>query len=188
MQDYTSTPDNLPVPQDDGAADHLLGMRLPALALSSTLGGQVDVSALSGYVLIYCYPMTGQPGVPLPPGWDQIPGARGCTPQTTAYRDHYSELEEIGVQVFGLSTQTTDYQLEMAQRLHLPFAVLSDEHMLFAQALRLPTFHTSGMHLLKRLTLIAKDGEVVAVKYPIFPSNSDAAWALDWLRHHKAQN
>ena len=187
-QDYTSTPDNLPVPQDDGAADHLLSMRLPAVALSSTLGGQVDVSAISGYVLIYCYPMTGQPGVPLPPGWDQIPGARGCTPQTTAYRDHYTELEEIGVQVFGLSTQTTDYQLEMAQRLHLPFAVLSDEHMLFAQALRLPTFHASGMHLLKRLTLIAKDGEVVAVKYPIFPSNSDVVWALDWLRHHKAQN
>lgn len=185
-QDYTSTPENLPVPQDDGAADHLLGMRLPAVALPSTLGGQTDVSTLSGYVLIYCYPMTGQPGVPLPPGWDQIPGARGCTPQNTAYRDHYTELEELGVQVFGLSTQSTAYQSEMAERLHLPFAVLSDEHRLFAAALRLPTFLTSGMHLLKRLTLITKDAEVVAVKYPIFPSNSDAAWALDWLRHHKA--
>jgi peroxiredoxin len=185
-QDYASTPENLPVPQDDGAADHLLGMRLPAVALPSTLGGQTDVSTLSGYVLIYCYPMTGQPGVPLPPGWDQIPGARGCTPQNTAYRDHYNELEELGVQVFGLSTQSTAYQSEMAERLHLPFAVLSDEHRLFATALRLPVFETAGMQLIKRLVLIAKDGEVVGVKYPIFPSNSDAVWALDWLRHHKA--
>lgn len=184
-QDFTSTPDNLPVPQDDGAADHLIGMQLPSVSLSSTLGGQVDVSAFSGYVLVYCYPMTGRPGVPLPEGWDEIPGARGCTPQTTAYRDHHTELDELGVQVFGLSSQTTDYQLEMAQRLHLPFAVLSDANLLFANALRLPLFETAGMRLLKRLTLIAKDGTVVAVKYPIFPSNSDAAWALQWLRHQK---
>ena len=184
-QDYTSTPDNLPVPQDDSAADHLIGMQLPSVTLSSTLGGQVDVSALSGYVLVYCYPMTGRPGVPLPEGWDEIPGARGCTPQTTAYRDHHTELDELGVQVFGLSSQTTDYQLEMAQRLHLPFAVLSDADLLFANALRLTLFETAGMRLLKRLTLIAKDGTVVAVKYPIFPSNSDAPWALQWLRHQK---
>ena len=182
MKDYISTPDNLPVPEDDGAANHLLGSRLPAVALTSTQGGTVDVSALSGYVLIYCYPMTGQPGVPLPPGWDQIPGARGCTPQNMAYKDHYEQLHDLGVQVFGLSTQTTDYQQEMADRLHLPFSVLSDANFVFSQSLGLPVFQTAGMHLLKRLTLIARDSEVVAVKYPIFPSNSDAPWALSWLQ------
>ena len=182
MQDYTSTPKDLPVPVDDGAADHLLGTRLPALLLPSTQGGLVDVSALSGYVVLFCYPMTGQPGVPLPPGWDEIPGARGCTPQNLAYRDHHTELSELGAQVFGLSTQATAYQQEMAERLHLPFAVLSDEDMALTNAMRLPTFHTAGMHLLKRLTLIIHDQQVKAVKYPIFPSNSDAAWAVNWLR------
>jgi len=184
MKDYASAPDNLPIPQDDGAADHLLGLRLPDVVLPTTQGSTLALSKLSGYVVIYCYPMTGQPGVPLPPGWDEIPGARGCTPQNTAYKDHYDELSELGAQVFGLSTQTTEYQLEMAQRLNLPFAVLSDHEMAFAKGLELPTFHTNGMHLLKRLTLIAKDGEVVVVKYPIFPSNSDAIWAVDWLKQH----
>ena len=182
MKDYASTPENLPVPQDDGAAHHLQGSHLPALALASTQGGRVDVSALDGYAVIYCYPMTGVPGVALPEGWDQIPGARGCTPQNMAYRDHYEQLQELGVQVFGLSTQATAYQQEMAERLHLPFAVLSDEDMVFTKAMRLPTFQTSGMHLLKRLSLITKDAVVVAVKYPIFPSNSDAEWALNWLK------
>lgn len=125
--------------------------------------------------------MTGVPGVALPEGWDQIPGARGCTPQNLAYRDHYEQLQELGVQVFGLSTQATDYQQEMASRLHLPFAVLSDADMAFTNAMRLPTFQTAGMQLLKRLTLITQNAQVVAVKYPIFPSNSDAEWALNWL-------
>ena len=184
MKDYASTPENLPIPQDDGAADHLLGLHLPDVVLPSTHGDKLFMAKLSGYVVIYCYPMTGQPGVPLPPGWDDIPGARGCTPQNIAYKDHYDELTELGAQVFGLSTQTTEYQQEMAQRLHLPFDVLSDHDMAFAKGLQLPTFHTSGMHLLKRLTLIVKDRKVVAVKYPIFPSNSDAAWAVDWLQQH----
>lgn len=184
MNDYTSAPDNLPIPQDDGAADHLPGLRLPDVVLPTTQGSTLALSKLSGYVVIYCYPMTGQPGVPLPPGWDEIPGARGCTPQNIAYKDHYDELIELGAQVFGLSTQTTEYQQEMAQRLHLPFAVLSDHDMAFAKGLQLPTFHTNGMHLLKRLTLIAKDAKVIAVKYPIFPSNSDAAWAVDWLEQY----
>ena len=182
MKDYASTPENLPVPQDDGAAHHLLGGRLPAVALTSTQGGRVDVSALNGYAVIYCYPMTGVPGVALPEGWDQIPGARGCTPQNIAYKDHYEQLHELGVQVFGLSTQDTSYQKEMSERLHLPFAVLSDADMAFTKAMRLPTFQTAGMHLLKRLTLITKDAQVVAVKYPIFPSNSDAEWVLHWLK------
>jgi peroxiredoxin len=183
-QDYTSTPDHLPVPQDDGAADHLLGMRLPELALQSTLGGQTDVSSLRGFVLIYCYPMTGQPGLPLPPGWDQIPGARGCTPQTTAYRDHYTELEELGVQVFGLSTQSTDYQSEMAERLHLPFPIVSDVNYEFQKALNMPTFITAGMTLLKRVTLIVNQGIIEAVHYPIFPSDSDAPWVVNYLKSH----
>jgi len=181
MKDYASTPENLPVPQDDGAANHLHGSHLPAVALASTQGGRVDMSALNGYAVIYCYPMTGVPGVALPEGWDQIPGARGCTPQNLAYRDHYEQLQELGVRVFGLSTQATDYQQEMAARLHLPFAVLSDADMAFTNAMRLPTFQTAGMQLLKRLTLITQNAQVVAVKYPIFPSNSDAEWALNWL-------
>ncbi|MFM7698972.1 MAG: peroxiredoxin [Limnohabitans sp.] len=181
MSNYTTTPDNLPVPLDDGATDHLLGMTLPSVKLASTQGGVVDLSALPGYVVIYCYPMTGQPGVPLPEGWDDIPGARGCTPQNMCYRDHYSAFQALGAQVFGLSVQSTAYQQEMAQRLQLPFAVLSDLHLAFAHGLQLPLFQAAGMQLIKRLTLIAKNGKVVAVKYPIFPSNSDASWALDWL-------
>jgi peroxiredoxin len=181
MQDYTSTPPDLPVPEDDGAASHLVGTRLPSLSLPCTQGGVVDLSSMSGWLVVFCYPMTGRPGVPLPPGWDQIPGARGCTPQNLAYKDHYSELTALGANVFGLSTQSTAYQQEMAERLHLPFAVLSDEQMLLTKAMRLPTFQTAEMHLLRRLTFITKAGQVMAVKYPIFPSNSDAAWAIDWL-------
>ena len=180
-KDYASTPDNLPVPLDDGATDHVVGMTLPSVMLDSTQGGTVDLSTLSGYVVVYCYPMTGQPGVPLPEGWDDIPGARGCTPQNMCYRDHYAEFQALGAQVFGLSVQSTAYQQEMAQRLQLPFAVLSDHHLAFAQGLRLPLFQAAGMQLIKRLTLIAKDGNVMAVKYPIFPSNSDASWVLGWL-------
>ena len=181
IKDYASTPDNLPVPVDDGATDHVVGMSLPSLMLDSTQGGQVNLSSLSGYVVVYCYPMTGQPGVPLPEGWDDIPGARGCTPQNMCYRDHHAQFQGLGVQVFGLSVQPTAYQQEMAQRLQLPFAVLSDRYLAFANALRLPVFQAAGMQLIKRLTLIALDRKVVAVKYPVFPSNSDAPWVLDWL-------
>ena len=180
-KDYASTPDNLPVPVDDGATDHLVGMHLPSLMLDSTQGGQVDLSSLTGYVVVYCYPMTGQPGVPLPQGWDDIPGARGCTPQNMCYRDHHAQFHALGAQVFGLSVQPTAYQQEMAQRLQLPFAVLSDRYLAFANALRLPVFQAAGMQLIKRLTLIAWDRKVVAVKYPVFPSNSDTPWVLDWL-------
>ena len=184
MKDYTTTPDHLPVPMDDGAADHLLGMSLPALALASTQGGSVDLSLQAGDLIIFCYPMTGQPGVPLPEGWDDIPGARGCTPQNICYRDHHGDFTALGAKVFGVSMQTPSYQREMAERLQLPFAVLSDEHMAFTQALRLPTFHAAGMQLIKRLTLIARQGKVAAVKYPVFPSHSDAPWAVEWLRQH----
>jgi peroxiredoxin len=130
--------------------------------------------------------MTGQPNVPLPDGWDQIPGARGCTPQSCSFRDHYQELRSLGADVVGLSVQSTEYQQEMADRLHLPFSVLSDADYLFQQALRLPTFVAAGMTLLKRITLIANDGVIEAVHYPIFPSDSDPAWVIDYLKNRAA--
>lgn len=178
--------DDLPAPVDVGGARHLTGMQLPSLALPSTRGEPINLGAVRGRLVIYCYPMTGRPGVPLPEGWDQIPGARGCTPQSCAFRDHYAELRALGAEVVGLSVQTTDYQQEMAERLHLPFPVVSDPGYRFQQALRLPTFVEAGMTLLKRVTLIARDGVVEAVHYPIFPSDSDAPWVVDYLRNHPA--
>lgn len=181
---YTELPPDLPVPVDDGAARHLKGMRLPSMPLPSTQGGMVDLGAIGGLLVVYCYPMTGRPGVALPEGWDQIPGARGCTPQSCAFRDHYAELRALGAAVMGLSVQTTDYQQEMAERLHLPFPVVSDAGYRFQEALGLPTFVAAGMTLLKRVTLIARDGVIEAVHYPIFPSDSDAPWVADYLRNH----
>ena len=145
----------------------------------------VNLSQLPERLVIYCYPMTGQPNVPLPEGWDQIPGARGCTPQSCAYRDHYQELQALNADVFGLSVQSTDYQREMATRLHLPFPVLSDAQYQFQMALNLPMFEAAGMTLLKRVTLIANQGRIEAVHYPIFPSDSDPAWVLDYLKSRK---
>lgn len=175
-------PDNLPVPQDDGACDHLIGMHLPAVSLPSTKGGEVDLADLGGCVVIYCYPMTGQPGVALPEGWDEIPGARGCTPQSCAFRDHYEDLSALGASVFGLSVQDTPYQAEMAERLHLPFAVLSDAEHRFAHALRLPQFKAAGMDLIKRVTIIAHDSVITHIHYPVFPSHDDADWVIAQLK------
>lgn len=182
MTNLNQLPTDLPVPQDDGACDHLLGMPLPNVALLATDGSMVNLSQLPGRLVIYCYPMTGQPNVPLPEGWDQIPGARGCTPQSCAFRDHYQELQALNANVFGLSVQSTDYQREMATRLHLPFQVLSDEHYQFQKALNLPTFVAAGMTLLKRVTFISHQGRIEAVHYPIFPSDSDPAWVLNYLK------
>ncbi|MEX2599795.1 MAG: peroxiredoxin, partial [Dehalococcoidia bacterium] len=148
-------PPGLPEPVDDGACDHLEGTAMPPIALPSTAKRAVDVSSLgAGRTVIYCYPMTGVPGKPLPDGWDMIPGARGCTPQACSFRDHHAEMAALGAQVFGLSTQTTGYQREMAERLHLPFEVLSDAAFELSDALRLPTFQVDGMRLVKRLTLV----------------------------------
>ena len=185
MTNLNQLPTDLPVPQDDGACKHLVGMALPNVALLATDGSMVNLSQLPGRTVIYCYPMTGQPNVPLPQGWDQIPGARGCTPQSCAYRDHYQELQALNANVYGLSVQSTDYQREMATRLHLPFQVLSDEQYQFQQALNLPTFVAAGMTLLKRVTLISNDGHIEAVHYPIFPSDRDPAWVLDYLKIRK---
>ena len=182
MTNLNQLPTDLPVPQDDGACNHLVGMPLPNVALLATDGSMVNLSQLAGRLVIYCYPMTGQPNVPLPEGWDQIPGARGCTPQSCAFRDHYQELQALHANVFGLSVQSTEYQREMATRLHLPFQVLSDEQYQFQKALNLPTFVAAGMTLLKRVTLISHQGRIEAVHYPIFPSDSDPAWVLDYLK------
>ena len=183
MANLNELPKDLPVPQDDGAADHLKGKRLPNVKLAATNGQAIDLGDLPGTVVIYCYPMTGQPNVPLPDGWDQIPGARGCTPQSCSFRDHYQEIRALGADVIGLSVQNTDYQKEMAERLHLPFPVVSDIHYEFQKALNLPTFQAAGMTLLKRLTLIVKNGVVGEVHYPIFPSDSDPDWVIDRLKN-----
>ena len=183
MKSYDTMPDNLPRPIDDGACDHLIGMELPDIELTATDGSLVNLSAQSRKTVIYCYPMTGRPGVPLPEGWDEIPGARGCTPQSCSFRDHHAELSALGADVYGLSTQSNAYQKEMAERLHLPFLVLSDANFKFCEAMRLPTFEVSGMRLLKRVTMIAENNSVVSVHYPIFPSDSDAAWVIEQLSH-----
>jgi len=176
-------PPNLPVPTDDGACAHLTGMRMPAVELVSTKGRVVKLDELrKGRAIIYCYPMTGVPGKPLPEGWDMIPGARGCTPQSCGFRDHFEELKTLGAEVFGLSTQTSDYQLEMAQRLQLPFEVLSDAELKFCKALRLPTFEADGMTLVKRLTLVIRDGVIEKVFYPVFPPDQSAEQVVRWLR------
>ena len=177
-------PDNLPVPLDDGAADHLRGLILPQISLQSTQGKDIAIGGIGGRVVIYCYPMTGQRGVALPDGWDEIPGARGCTPQNCAFRDHYQDLKALGAEVIGLSVQSTEYQREMAESLHLPFPVVSDINYQFQKALNLPTFVSAGMTLLKRVTLIANAGVIEAVHYPIFPSNSDAEWVINYLKNN----
>jgi peroxiredoxin len=175
-------PDDLPVPEDDGEADHLLNAVVPALKLRSTRGEEVDIGQLTGRTVLFCFPRTGRPDEPLLPGWDAIPGARGCTPETCGFRDAHSQFADLGARVIALSTQSSDYQREMAERLGLPFPVLSDESLEFTEALRLPTFETSGMTLIKRITLVIYDGRVTHVFYPVFPPDAHAAEVLSWLR------
>ena len=174
----------MPIPKDDGTTNHLQGMKLPNISLKATNGKTINLGEIKGRLVIYCYPMTGQPNVALPKGWDQIPGARGCTPQSCSFRDHYQELQTLGVEVLGLSVQTMEYQKEMANRLHLPFPVVSDVNYEFQKALNMPTFLVEEMTLLKRVTLIVNHGLIEAVHYPIFPSDSDAIWVIDYLKGH----
>jgi len=187
--DLLRLPEGLPVPADDGAASQLPGRAMPALSLPATDGRQVALDALDalggGRTVVYVYPMTGRPGVDLPEGWDDIPGARGCTPESCGFRNLHTELQAAGaVQVFGLSTQPTDYQAEAVARLHLPFAMLSDEHLALAGALGLPTFTVDGMTLYRRLTMIITGGVIEHVFYPVFPPDQHAQQVLDWLRGH----
>lgn len=185
MSTLTELPDDLPVPVDDGACDHLTGMVLPQLSLASTHGKTVNLATISGLAIIYIYPMTGRPDTPLPDGWDQIPGARGCTPQACAFRDHHEELMQLGTVVYGLSTQSMLYQQEAAERLHLPFALLSDEALQLVDALSLPTIVSAGKTLIKRITLVCKDGVIVKVFYPVFPPDQNASAVIDYLTVHK---
>jgi peroxiredoxin len=180
----TDLPPDLPVPRDDGAADHLPGRSMPPVRLTSTAGESVALDALgAGRTVLYVYPMTGRPGTALPEGWDAIPGARGCTPEACGFRDHYGDLAAAGAaRMFGLSSQDTDYQKEAAERLGLPYAMLSDSGFRLAETLGLPTFEAGGMRLYKRLTLIVRDGVIEHVFYPVFPPGEHAAQVLDWLR------
>ena len=183
--DVFTMPDDLPVPEDDGAADHLLSAVVPAIALKATTGETIRLDELKGRTVLFCYPRTGRPDEELPLGWDAIPGARGCTPETCGFRDAHSQFADAGARVIALSTQSTDYQRELADRLGLPFPVLSDEDLEFTNALRLPTFETSGMTLLKRITLVIDDGRITSVFYPVFPPDTHAAEVLDELRRHR---
>ena len=175
MHDVYTLPPGLPIPEDDGAADHLLGLELPELTLESSQG-PVD---LREFNVIYVYPRSGRPGVPLLPGWDETPGARGCTPQSCAFRDLYPDL---GVRVAGLSAQTLDDQLEFAERNRMPFPVIADPERKLGAALRLPTFEISGLTLYKRITLVAEHARIVKVFYPVFPPDANAGDVLAWLR------
>jgi peroxiredoxin len=184
LHDPNILPADIPAPQDDGAARHLTGLKLPPVALAATDGSQVDLSKLSGRTVVYIYPRTGVPGRPMPEGWNEIPGARGCTPQSCGFRDHFAELERLGVaRVFGLSSQDSAYQREAVERLHLPFAVLSDERLELARAIKLPTFKVAGMTLLKRMALVIDDGIITKVFYPVFPPDKNAEEVIAWLRH-----
>ena len=184
MSDLNQLPADLPVPEDDGAADHLRGLRMPGVELLGTAGGTVRLDALGdGRTVVYFYPLTGRPGADLPPDWDAIPGARGCTTEACDFRDHHRDLLQAGAaRVFGVSSQENGYQREAVERLHLPFEMLADPELSVAGALNLPTFEAGGMALFKRLTLIVRDGVIEHVFYPVFPPNEHAQQVLAWLR------
>jgi peroxiredoxin len=182
MRNLLELPADLPVPKDDGACAHLRGMMIPPISLDSTSGSLVKLAETRGRTVVYCFPRMGQPDQPVPKNWDAIPGARGCTPQSCSYRDHYQELTDAGAfHLFGLSTQDTDYQREAVERLHLPFPLLSDRELQFADGLKLPTFRFDSMTLINRLTLIVDDGRITKVFYPVFPPDKSAEQTLQWL-------
>jgi peroxiredoxin len=184
---YDQLPADLPVPEDDGAADHLTGAVMPSITLPATTGETVDLSTLGPLAIVYVYPMTGTPGVPLPDGWDDVPGARGCTPESLGFRSSYDELTALGAQIFGLSVQTTAEQAEAAERLELPYPLLSDSGLVLAERLQLPTFTAAdGVVRYKRITLVLNQGTIEHVFYPIFPPNQHAAEVLDWLQAQPA--
>lgn len=181
-RDIHRLPEGLPIPVDDGACAHLPGRALPSISLASTSGMPVDLAGIEGGCVVFAYPRTGRPGQrPLVDDWDAIPGARGCTPQTCGFRDRFAQLRQLGVMVYGLSTQDSGYQQEMANRLSLPFPVLSDNELRLASSLSLPTFRVAGQTLLKRLAWYAEDGVIKKVFYPVFPPDENAAVVLSWL-------
>ncbi|HEV2998430.1 MAG TPA: peroxiredoxin [Solirubrobacteraceae bacterium] len=182
MDDFRLLPPDLPVPVDDGLGDHLPGASIPAIGLPATSGAELDLArAARGLLVLYVYPRTGRPGEPLPEGWDAIPGARGCTPQSCAFRDHAADLGRLGAEVIGLSAQSPEEQLEFAAREHIPYPLLSDTPLELARVMGLPTFEVAGMRLYRRLTLIARAGRIERVHYPVFPPDRDAGEVLAWL-------
>jgi peroxiredoxin len=183
IHDPYTLPADLPVPEDDGAADHLEGTRIPRLELPTTDQRALDLAEAAQQLLVlYVYPRTGKPGEPLPTGWDDIPGARGCTPQSCAFRDLHAEIAATGAHTLGLSAQPVAEQHEVAERLRLPYALASDPLLTVADALGLPTFEVDGMRLYKRITLIADDGVIEKVFYPVFPPDRNAGEVLEWLQ------
>ena len=186
VNDLLNLPPDLPIPRDDGACAHLVGMALPPIGLAATDGSTVRLDdPTARRTVVFAYPRTGRPGEEPPGGlesWNAIPGARGCTPQACAYRDRYAELVALGVRVFGLSTQDTAYQREAVERLHLPYPILSDEALELGGALRLPTFEAGGLTLFRRFTLVVRAGRIEQVLYPVFPSDRDAEQVIAWLR------
>jgi len=189
--DLYSLPSNLPIPGDDGACDHLAGLLWPPASLQSTRGTHVSLASVKAeWLVVYCYPRTGLPDQDPPGGiaaWDAIPGARGCTPQACSYRDYHAQLVQHGTEVFGISTQDTEYQREVVDRLHLPFELLSDSELELARALQLPTFSVAGQTLLKRLTLVGRGGRIEKCFYPVFPPNADAENVLRYIRQATAE-
>jgi peroxiredoxin len=186
--DYHQLPPDLPVPVDDGAADHLEGTELPSLRLPSARGGEVDLAELgAGLLVVYVYPHTGVPGEASPAGWNDFPGARGCTPQSCAYRDAAAEFAALGAELAGLSAQDSGEQRDFAVREHIDYPLLSDSGLVLAERLRLPTFDLAGSRFYRRLTFIARAGRIEKVFYPVFPPDSDSAGALGWLREHKSR-
>jgi peroxiredoxin len=183
-KDPTRLPPDLPEPEADGACDHLIDRPLHSLALPATTGGSLDLATSPGRWVVYCFPRAGQPGVPLPDGWDDIPGARGCTPQSMAFRDQYDDVRALHADVVGVSTQTTDVQSEIAARLGLPFPLLSDAGLRFAKSLDLPTFEVDGTTMIKRLTMIVTEGVIDHVFYPVFPPDEAAEEVIVWLLAH----
>lgn len=183
MKDLFKLPDDLPIPLDDGACDHLPGSRIPSIPLPATSGNTVDLGTLPGTVVAYFYPMLGRPDSPPLVGWNEIPGARGCTPQSCMFRDHHTDLVTLGVNVFGVSTQRLEEQQEAKARLKLPFELLNDRHFALVEAMRLPTFEYQSARLIKRITIIIVNGTIEKVFYPVFPPDKNAQQVLEWLKN-----
>ena len=183
ISNLNTLPENLPIPEDDGAAQHLEGMMFPEIHIESTDGVSVDTAQFKkGITVIYCYPMTGRPDEEVPQGWDEIPGARGCTPETLGYKDKCDAFTSRDVRLYGMSTQTTEYQKEMVDRLGVPFPILSDVNFELTNHLNLPTFEAEGKKLLKRLTMVVKDGIIIKVFYPVFPPDKNAEEVFNWIK------
>lgn len=183
-ENFEYLPEGLLIPTDDGSCNHLEGLEIPSIKLKTTNGDLIELKNLKGRAVFYLYPMTGPSEIPLPKGWDEIPGARGCTPQACSFRNHYKELQELGAEVFGMSTQSSEFQIKEKERIHLPFDLLSDENLAFAKDLNLPLHYADNLILHKRLTLIFNGGKIVKYFYPVFPPDKNINEVIEWLKNN----